>query len=352
MTVYFYGVFEFQGGMENYAKTLIQGVIEKDPSIHFVIIKDRPHIAYEDLFLSIGCEIVEIPNQNKHPLGYYKALKELFLKAKANGNFVQLNAMSYRNFLLFKAVKKSKVKTLVVAHGAGIAGTPLRFLHRLFRPFYKNVGKPIAISAQAAEFQYGKSGNAQIIQNAIDPKPYQFDETKRNEVRKNLRLSSTTMLLGQVGRVCPIKNQVFSILVLQRLLEKGTDVHLVFVGAIQDDAPKQLAKTLHLENHVTFIGEGSPANYYSAFDVALLPSLSEGAGLVVQEALANGLPMLISDNVPIFPAGKNQLAHYLPLKEGKWANAIRECRRSSNCSDKLKDSFDLFIDNYLALYRG
>ena len=351
MTVYFYGVFEFQGGMENYAKNLITGVLEKDKSIHFAIIKDRPSIAYEDYFASLGCDIITIPNQKQHPLKYYKALKNLFSKAKNSNDIVQTNVMSFRNFLLFRALKASKAKGIIVAHGAGIARTPLRFLHVLLRPFFKRIGQQVAISKEAAAFQFGKNNQAKIIPNAIDPRPFGFNAEARDRIRNNLCVSPNTLLLGQVGRVCPIKNQVFSIRLTKALLDHGVDARLLMIGAIQDARPAKLAEDLHIKEGATFLGEANPREYYSAFDVLLVPSLSEGAGLIINEGEANGVPIIVSTNVPRNNVNAINML-FVPLECGLWEKAIQSPALTRRFGERCVDNYSAFVDRYQDLFRS
>jgi len=61
---------------------------------------------------------------------------------------------------------------------------------------------------------------------------------------------------------------------------------------------RALARALGLENEIVFAGEAGPATlpaYYDAADVFVLPTLHEGYGMVVAEALARGLPIVSTD---------------------------------------------------------
>jgi alpha-1,3-rhamnosyl/mannosyltransferase len=71
--------------------------------------------------------------------------------------------------------------------------------------------------------------------------------------------------------------------------EAGWDNHDVFRRARQPD----------LEGHVTFVGfvsDDELAHLYGACDLFAYPSLYEGFGLPVVEAMAAGAPVLTSDN--------------------------------------------------------
>lgn len=103
-----------------------------------------------------------------------------------------------------------------------------------------------------------------------------------------------------VARLVPIKN-LDNLLRAWRLIEsKKTGYKLVIIG----DGPEfehlnQLKSNLKLES-VVFLGAVNntdiPTYFYNA-SAFILPSLSESWGLVVNEALAAGLPVLISNRI-------------------------------------------------------
>ena len=104
----------------------------------------------------------------------------------------------------------------------------------------------------------------------------------RNEVRKFL----------YVGRLVPVKN-------LEFLIEKFNqhpDLELTVIGfGILEDKLKSMAK-----DNIHFLGAVNNEkllSYYQDADVFILPSLSEPWGLVVEEALNNGTPVMVSEQV-------------------------------------------------------
>lgn len=101
-----------------------------------------------------------------------------------------------------------------------------------------------------------------------------------------------------VARLIERKGQRHVIEALDRLVHKGYDVHLTLVGT-GDARPvyEQLIRTLGLEHHVTMAGyvprEVIP-QYYAAAHVFVLPSYNEGMSVATLEALASGLPIIIT----------------------------------------------------------
>lgn len=95
-----------------------------------------------------------------------------------------------------------------------------------------------------------------------------------------------------VGRLVEVKNLKMLIEVFNHLPE----LHLNLIGFGEQEAElKQLAK-----ENVHFLGAVANkqlSSYYQQADVFILPSNSEVWGLVIEEALNNGTPIIVSDKV-------------------------------------------------------
>lgn len=72
------------------------------------------------------------------------------------------------------------------------------------------------------------------------------------------------------------------------------DVHLAVAGRGEPEPYRPLVSALGLESRVHFLGNREAAPCYQAADLFVMPSTYEGWGLVVPEALACGLPTVVS----------------------------------------------------------
>lgn len=117
-----------------------------------------------------------------------------------------------------------------------------------------------------------------------------YNRVKISSIRK----VSTVKKILYVGRLVPEKNIEWLI----KYFEKKTDFILEIVGfGILENELRNLAKD---STNIKFLGAVNNkelCEIYQNNDIFILPSKSEPWGLVVEEALNNGIPVLVSDRV-------------------------------------------------------
>lgn len=135
-----------------------------------------------------------------------------------------------------------------------------------------------------------------------------------------------------VGRIHPKKNIEF----LLRAFEKavGKSQHRIRLNIYGSGEPKyvanlkQYASELGISDYVSFPGSifGAGKDEILATSHAfVLSSNQENYAVAVSEALANGCPVIVSDNVGLAQAVDQQCAgRVIPLDEAQWAQAIVE----------------------------
>lgn len=109
-----------------------------------------------------------------------------------------------------------------------------------------------------------------------------------------------------MGRIHPKKGCDLVIESFAKILKQHTDWHLVMAGPDQVGWQKplsKLAEELGIATRITWMGMVSGAIKWGALQAAemfVLPSHQENFGIVVAEALAAGVPVLISNKVNIW----------------------------------------------------
>ena len=106
-----------------------------------------------------------------------------------------------------------------------------------------------------------------------------------------------SQIILSMGRLTHEKN--FSLLLRAfarvRHVHEGALLVLVGHGPLLDDL-RFLARSLDIEGHVRFLPWARDvASYYKSADVYVQPSLYEGWGLAVVEAMASGVPVVMTD---------------------------------------------------------
>ncbi len=115
--------------------------------------------------------------------------------------------------------------------------------------------------------------------------------------------ANRTLVVGLVGRIDPAKGQATFIRAAARLAAEGFDLKFVIVGeetkgsdAGHLEELKTLAKEMGLEKQVYFeeFQEDIPP-VMGAFDIFVMPSREEAFGLVAIEAMAMGVPVILTN---------------------------------------------------------
>lgn len=136
------------------------------------------------------------------------------------------------------------------------------------------------------------------IPNGIILEDYQRKYSKK-ESRDILDLPQQENIILFVGSLTPRKAPDVLVKAMSLVLKRCPDSRLLFVGDgyYQNDL-ETLAKEYGIRENTTFMGfvdDDTKKLCYSASDVFVLPSRSEGFGIVLLEASAYGLPLVVSD---------------------------------------------------------
>lgn len=134
------------------------------------------------------------------------------------------------------------------------------------------------------------------------------DSGLSRELRKSWGADEGTIVVLFVGKFQEVKRpqdilRALAKFALESPLNKKYRLLAVFVGGgVLEDALRAEAKELSVNLHFAgFKNQGELPACYAAADILVLPSVSETWGLVVNEAMACGLPAIVSDAVGCHP---------------------------------------------------
>lgn len=144
-----------------------------------------------------------------------------------------------------------------------------------------------------------------IIPNSFDMEKFLGEEAGSKIFRKKWSISDTAPLALFLSRISWKKGLDTLIPAFAEVAKKMSAVQLVIAGGDEEGYKKNvefLISNYKLQNRVIFTGMLTGADRIAAYreaDVFVLPSYSENFGMAVVEALAIGLPAVITEGVAI-----------------------------------------------------
>ena len=138
-----------------------------------------------------------------------------------------------------------------------------------------------------------------VIPNGFDLTRFAPDQSARARLRRELRLTPETPLVGLVARVDPLKDHATFLSAAAIVAAQRPDVHYVLAGRGTDTPGTPLQQQIErsgLAGRVHCLGERRDVpELFASFDIAALTSLSEGFPNSVGEAMACGTPCVATN---------------------------------------------------------
>jgi glycosyltransferase involved in cell wall biosynthesis len=131
------------------------------------------------------------------------------------------------------------------------------------------------------------------------------------------------------GRIHPIKGIDYLLRAWRRVQDQAPDWELQIAGPDNNGWLKQmqdLARSLQVER-CNFQGPAygaAKSEVYRQADLFVLPSHTENFGMTVAEALAHGVPAIVSQGAPWSGLVEHDCGWWVPLEEGNLADCLRE----------------------------
>jgi len=188
------------------------------------------------------------------------------------------------------------------SHGPLRFLSPLKYYSFLLCDAYVALSHPIKKRFEMVGIN--KKKVHQIPQMVNSKQFFPVDESTKRKIRKELGLPINRTVLVSVGAVRHRKGYDVLLRTLKLLREKDLDVALAIVGpntGLGKDNDFHLdlmtfVESNGLREHVYFTGRVSNvASYLQASDIFVFPSRKEGFPSAIVEAMAVGLPIVVSD---------------------------------------------------------
>ena len=318
----------------------------------------------------------------KSPAGLTKLLRDGFNVAAKINRFLKENEFdvvhvhfSFASTILINMNRGLRDRMIYTAHADEYRLGLSKFLRpplvaRIFLPdlyLMKRVRKSVVLNEPLKEKLIEKGieeGKLEVIPNGVNVDDFNLSKEEIERVKEKYGLNETTVMFS--GTVTPRKGVEYLVKAAEILNENN--VLFLIVGNTNLDREyankvMEYAKLKNLKVRFTgFVPYEDLKALYSACDVFVLPSLEEGFGVVLTEALASGKP-LVGSNVGGIPAQiKDGWNGFLvePGNEKQLAEKIRylidnpeERERMGGNSRKLaeeKFNWTVIADKYLRVY--
>jgi len=203
-----------------------------------------------------------------------------------------------------------------------------------------------------------------IIPNGVSPHPHYSREAVDN-MRRALGIPAEAIVFGSVGRMAKVKGYDRLVEALPYVFQRVPCAFCLLVGdGPERRALEEQAKRLGVSERVIFAGYRADARiFFEIINLFVLPSRSEGLSVALLEAMAAGLPVVVTragENPRIVEDGLN--GFFLPENMGSWPHRLAALAGDNEPGARAGEAarrtvierfcLDRTLDAYEQLYAG
>ena len=255
-----------------------------------------------------GVKIVPIPSLVRRisPLNDIRALYDLFRIIKTEKPDVVHTHTSKAGILGRLAAKIARVPLIVhtphghvfFGHFGPILSRIFLWVERLFAPLTDRV---VALtdreSRDYTDLNVYPEDKLVQIHSGVDIEKFRQVPVNAVEKKRSLGLDQNGLVVGFIGWLLPVKGPMHLLKAMEDVWRDYDDAVLVFIGKGDLDVDLRTAALKTGANgRVNFLGWRNDIDeIMPLFDIFVLPSLNEGMGRVLVEAMAAGKPIVASN---------------------------------------------------------
>ena len=284
---------------------------------------------------------------------------------------IRPDIVHYRNWGAVEAVFAGKwVRSCALVHSEhGLesdtaVGEPWRRI-ALRRLAFELADRVLSVSYQLRDLHAARThflaGKIDVIHNGVDSRRFFPDPETRARVRKELGLSADDLCIGCVGNLSAAKDYPTVLRAVGNFATTHKDWRLLVIGAGPElsNLENSVNARTELKERVSFLGLSNRVpELLRAMDVYVLSSVIEGISNSLLEAMASGLPVVVTatggnpevvahgDSGLLFPVGDaSRLAEHL-----LWLRARRDMRLQLGQGALRRVSEEFSIDAMVRKY--
>ena len=287
------------GGIERLVTDMCRVLTKKggyELSVCCVMARRGPFLADVS---SLGVPVYECLISKQHLLGFVRDFAHLLKQVKPDVLHSQAN---WSVLWQVMAAKLAKVPSIMMTQQNTFA---LNALQRVRQKAYEIACRPCidvrtavsdSVAANMASNLWRKKDDILVIPNGTDLSVFGALEIDSSTAKRLMGFEGET-IVGTVGRFSQQKGHKYLVEAARLVLDNGINCRFALVGdgRLRQELEEQV-RTLEMTDRFVFLGHRRDIpNLLRAMDVFVLPSLWEGQGIALVEAIASGLPCIGSN---------------------------------------------------------
>ncbi len=329
------------GGAEELLLTLMKLLDQDYYEAYLICLCQGP---FAELAAEYGFQTAVIPMKHKFDLSTIKPIRQYLLENKID--LVHTHGVR-ANLVARTAAKKEGLPVVTTFHSV------LRYDYdSIFKALLakyittatnRHTDKFIAIS-RAIKKEILEMGvpddRITVIHNGLDTSKY-TEIRDPQETKRELGLDPDKYTVAMIARLHPVKGHQYFLQAAREILNQGIDAQFLIIGeGIYRENIKHWIEELSLDEAVIMPGYYSPIeNIYGVCDVLCVPSLMEGLGMVVLEAMYFNVPVVASNVGGIQEIIENRINGLLvePRDARGLADAVISIWENKDLAEKFKE---------------
>jgi glycosyltransferase involved in cell wall biosynthesis len=328
-----------RGGAEKQLLTLVREQVKSGLGVEIFYLKGAPELKQQ--FENYGATV----NQTLLKKSF---IQQVFtLRKHLNQDQAPVHAHLPKSELL-ASLSCSKGMFIFTRHNSEAfwPGAPKILSNMLSRIVAKRSASGVCISNAVKDYviqrgELSKEYDLKTIYYGFE-KFEQLDTKALAEVKDQLRVRPGVLRVGCIGRLVRQKDYPTLLSAIKQVIDSGIDVELFIVGeGVEKDNFVEFTRELGINARIRWLGRTPYVNeFLSLLDLFVLPSIYEGFGLVLLEAMQAKKPIIAANNSSIPEVlGKDYLGLFETSNVEKLCGLIKKVL--------LKDAFaKLLVSNY------
>lgn len=288
-------------GAERHLLVLLEGLRKRGIAAHLIILveRDRPMDIMAAAAEKRDIPLTRLTIHRDYDLSLLWRLQRALRQIKPD---IAHTHLIHADLFGYAAAKLAQVSAVVSSRHLDDAFRYRSRWRRVNRWLWRRIDAGIAISAAMERFALEiEDAPADKVSAVLYGMEYRWrsDEdiaSSRNLLRNELSLPPDAQVLGMASRLVEQKGIPYALEALRRIRSDFPRAHLVIAGDGEKASElRRLASMLGIADRVCWLGwRDDAADLMAAFDIFLLPSLREGFGLVLLEAMSRRVPIIAS----------------------------------------------------------